>query len=82
MGHADYYKHGDYNCLCDMCGFKYKRSELKFRWDGLLVCDKDWEPQHPQEFVEGRRDDLSVPDPRPEGEDVFLDDGDVSLDDF
>ena len=76
------YKHGDYLVQCDVCGFIYYRSEVSFRWDGLLVCKKDWEPQHPQEFVEGRRDDLSVPNPRPEGEDYFLSDGEVTVDDL
>ncbi len=56
MGHADYFKMGDNNCICDRCGFKYKASELKQTWDGLYVCEKDWEPRHPQDFVRGVED--------------------------
>lgn len=50
----DYYKHGDYNALCDVCGFKYKASELKRRWDGLMVCDQDFETRHPLDFFRVR----------------------------
>jgi hypothetical protein len=72
MGQADYYKHGDYNAICDRCGFKYKRSQLRYTWDGLLVCKKDWEPRHPQDFVRGVAERQSVPDARPEQTDTFL----------
>jgi len=46
-----YYKHGDRNAICDLCGFEYKLSQLRKRWDGLLVCRKDWEPEHPQNRI-------------------------------
>ena len=42
---------GGYNCVCDVCGLKYKASDLLKRWDGLMVCKYDWEPRHPQEFI-------------------------------
>ena len=64
MGRADYWKPGDYNALCDRCGLKFKRSELRYTWDRLLVCDKCWEPRHPQDFVRGRKDIQRVPDAR------------------
>lgn len=57
---------GDFYRNCDVCGFKYRASETRRRWDNLMVCDDDWEPQHPQDFVRGRKDRQSVPDPRPE----------------
>lgn len=72
MGHADYYKAGDNNCICDRCGFKYKASELKRTWDGLWVCSKDWEPRHPQDFVRGVEDYQRARISRPEGPDVFV----------
>jgi hypothetical protein len=40
---------GDHKRSCDVCGFDYLRSELKLRWDGAIVCDKDWRPKPPQE---------------------------------
>jgi len=64
MGRADFFKIGDWNALCDRCGFKYKRSDLQYTWDNLLVCDKCWEPRHPQDFVRGRKDLQRVPDAR------------------
>ena len=69
MGYRDYYKHGDFNAICDVCGFKYKGSELRKRWDGLMVCDKDWEPRPPQDFIRGINEDTSTPFSRPEGAD-------------
>lgn len=82
MGHADYFKKGDYNVVCDRCGFKFKASELKLTWDGLFVCRKDWEPRQPQDFVRGRVDDQSVPIARPEQPDRFLAAGQVTVDDL
>ncbi len=42
------YVPGDYWTYCAVCGFDYRRSELRKRWDGALVCTKDWEPEHPR----------------------------------
>lgn len=66
MGHADYYKHGDYNVICDRCGFKYKASETKLEWTGFLVCRTCYEERHPQDFVRGVKDVQQVPIARPE----------------
>lgn len=66
------YVPGDFWRICDVCGFK-TRSSLTFkRWDGQIVCEADYETRHPQDFVRGRRDRQSVPDPRPEASDVFI----------
>lgn len=48
---SDHFVLGDSNCICDVCGFKYKRSQLKKRWDGAIVCSEDWEPRHPQDLI-------------------------------
>ena len=80
MGDADHYKHGDYNAICDKCGFKYKASQLRRTWDNLMVCKKDWEPRQPQDFVKGVKDKQTVPWARPEPENVFVDN--VSADDL
>lgn len=73
MGKADYYKHGDWNAICDYCGEKFKASQLKKTWDGFYACQKDWNPRHPQDFLKGVKDDPSVEWTRPEGEDVEVD---------
>lgn len=72
MGHADKLVIGDWNAICDVCGFKYKASELRDRWDGLKVCDKDWEPRNAQEFIRVPKDDQSVAWTRPEPADTFV----------
>jgi hypothetical protein len=33
----------------------------KRRWDGLIVCPKDFEHRHPQDFVRARADKIAVP---------------------
>ena len=75
MGHADYYRSGTYNGICDRCGSKFKFSDLKLEWDGLYVCTANgcWEPRQPQDYVKGVRDDMAVPVSRPDQPNVFLD---------
>jgi hypothetical protein len=60
------YKPGDHWKICDVCGFRCRSSETRKRWDGLITCEADWEPRHPQDFVRGRVDNQNVPNPRPE----------------
>jgi hypothetical protein len=43
------YVPGTYKRECDVCGWDYLRSELKERYDGAIVCSKDFELQHPRE---------------------------------
>ena len=45
------FRSGQWNALCDRCGFKFKSSELRKDWQGLMVCDKDFERRHPQDFI-------------------------------
>ena len=81
------YKHGQWNAICDRCGFKYKSSKLKREWTGLMVChgpetNNCFEPRHPQDFVRGRMDDQSTPWSRPEPPDVFVVGNGVTGDDL
>lgn len=69
---GDYYKPGDWNAICDMCGFRFKASELMKNWKNEYVCKADWEPRHPQTYLRVPHEDVSVPWARPEGEDVYL----------
>lgn len=59
------YRPGDWKRVCDVCGFDYYASQTRKRWDGLIVCDADFESRHPQDYVRGRKDRQNVPDPRP-----------------
>ncbi len=63
---------GDWNAICDVCGWKYKASDLRKRWDGLMVCEKDWEPRHPQDFIRAIPDMQKVPWTRPETANIFV----------
>lgn len=71
------YEHGQWNVLCDRCGFKYKARQLRKEWTGLMVCDgggtnQCFEHRHPQDFVRGVKDQQSPAWARPEPEGVFI----------
>ena len=51
---------GNWKMACQRCGFWYPSSEIKKEWTGLLVCEKDWEPRHPQTLIQVRAE-TSVP---------------------
>lgn len=65
-------KWGDWNAICDVCGFKFKASQMQKRWDGLMVCREDYEIKHPQLMLRVQPDNPSVPWTRPEGDEVFV----------
>ena len=78
---GDYYKKGDYNAVCALCGFEYKASDL--RWNNQIqdyVCRHDWEPRHPQERLRAVEDIQSVPWVRLDPTDIEdVGDADVTL---
>jgi hypothetical protein len=37
------YEKGTYKRQCPVCGFWFKRSEMRRRWDDLIVDDECWE---------------------------------------
>lgn len=50
------YVHGEWNAICDVCGFKFKSSDLREQWNGdikLMVCKDDYESRHPMDNYEG-----------------------------
>jgi len=59
------YISGDYNVISDYSGFKFKRSECRFTWDGFLVGINEWEPKQPQLDIKGRDEKIAVKDSRP-----------------
>lgn len=71
LGPADYYAPGAYNAICDRCGHKFKSFQLIRDWQGLMVCAKDWEPRHPQDFVRAPQPEKPVQWTRPEQETVY-----------
>ena len=72
LGPKDYLDIGNYNAICDVCGFKYKADELRRRWDGLMVCSSDFEQRHPQDLIRLRPEKQGVPWARPPQEDKFV----------
>jgi hypothetical protein len=76
------YKPSEHLAICDSCGYRFHSSELRKDWRGFMVCKKDYEPRHPQDFVTSSPDKISVKDPRPEVADIFLEPSDVTPEDL
>jgi hypothetical protein len=64
-GPKDYLKHGDWNAFCDECGFKFKASELRLRWDACMCCDNCWETRNEQDFLRSVPEKPNPPFSRP-----------------
>lgn len=56
MSNANFYKPGTWNAICDSCGFKFKATDLKRRWDGMIVDAACWETRNPQDFLRSVRE--------------------------
>lgn len=54
---------GNYWAECDRCGVDYRIQDLRKTWDGLLVCENDWEPRQPQDFVKAVIDTITPQGP-------------------
>ncbi len=66
------YVAGQWNAICDVCGFEFKSGQLRKDWRGLMVCSKDFETRHPSDLIRIRTKE-QLPDwTRPEPEDVFI----------
>jgi hypothetical protein len=68
-----YFKSGSHNILCDVCGGKFKFNQVQKNWQGLIVCKKDFETDHPQKYIRVRESGLAVPEIRNRPQDVFVD---------
>lgn len=66
-----WFKSGDWSAICDVCGFKFKASELRLRWDGLYVCNGDWEIRQPQDLIRPIPDQQKLPWTRPDVAPVY-----------
>jgi len=77
-----YFVLGDSNSICDSCGFKFKHSQLRKRWDGAMVCSKDFELRHPQDTIKIRPERNQVRDARMEPAHRFLAVGEITAADL
>lgn len=66
-----YYKSGSWNVICQVCGRKYKAEQIKKRWDGLLVCEEDYEERNILDFLRTQPERQDVPYQSNEPADVF-----------
>ena len=55
----------EFNVECDVCRRTVKSTQIKKRWDGLLVCPRDFETRHPLDFYQARNDTHILPFTRP-----------------
>lgn len=69
---GDRYEAGSWNAICDVCGLRFKSSQMRKRWDGLMVDSACYETRHPQDFLRVRPEKIAVPWSRPEGEDQYI----------
>lgn len=76
----NHYVAGEWNAVCDRCGFHFKSGALKKEWTGLMVCGQCWEPRHPQTLIKVPEEQGAPPWTRPEPEDVFIDEPTFSFD--
>lgn len=66
-----YLKPGAWNAVCMVCGFNHKSTELRRRWDGLMVCEDDFEIRNPQDFIH-MPPEYAIPDWTSPSQDTFL----------
>lgn len=65
---------GDPWKYCDSCGVKYRASQTRKNWKGLVQCEKCYDPKHPAlEPREVGYDRMEVEDARPLGDPVYHD---------
>lgn len=75
----NYYVAGDWNAICQRCGFKHKASELKLDWKGLRVCSECFETRHPLDLIQVPTDTEAAPWVSPEASDLFVTPGEFIL---
>ena len=72
MADDRYYVPGSFYRIDDRTGFKVRAERTKKEWNGLIVREQSWEPRQPQDFVRGRKDQMTVPDARPRSPNSFI----------
>ena len=64
--------------LCQRCQTKFRLSQLKQEWTGLLTCSGPgtrscWEPRHGNDFVFMPKEDIAVERPSPRRAEIYVD---------
>lgn len=72
MGTKLHYRPGSYYRIDDRSGFAVRAEHTLKQWNNIIVRLESFEERQPQDFVRGRRDDQTVPEPRPRQTNVFL----------
>ena len=70
MGRADFYKEGDWNAACSMCGRKRKASTMVKNWQGMWRCPEHNDTRHPQDFVKALPEITTPPWVQPQTDSV------------
>lgn len=86
----DNYEPGQWNAICDRCGFQFKARQIRKEWTGKMVCSGPatndcWDRRNLQEVKPAARQQRPLPWTRPdlEGTDVSPGSGnEVSGDDL
>lgn len=52
--------------MCSVCGFRFKSDQIKRRWDGQMVCYKDYENRNILDFMRVQPEVGAVPYAVPE----------------
>lgn len=47
---SNYYKAGSHNIICDLCGKKWKREQMRKTWNSFMACPNDWYPKPKNEL--------------------------------
>lgn len=63
---------GNWKVACDVCGFWFPSGEMQHRWDGLVVCHKDFETRHPQTLIKIRGEEAVPAFVRKDPEDTYV----------
>lgn len=72
MGTERRYKPGSFYRIDDRTGFAVRAEHTRKQWNNIIVRTRSFEARQPQDFVRGRRDDQTVPEPRPRQINAFL----------
>lgn len=72
VGTELHYKPGGFYRICDRTGFAVRAGRTRKQWNNIIVREQSFEERQPQDFVRGRRDDQTVPEPRPRQVPVYL----------
>jgi len=72
MGTELFYKPGGFYRICDRTGFAVRAEHTKKQWNNIIVRERSFEERQPQDFVRGRRDNQTVPEPRPRQVPTYL----------